>query len=81
MWEGKPTDEKNNECSNLVATVLNSNDTASELIKDPTPAVQVNGDFKVSDSAIAVKGEVPKVSKPVILTEKKIIPNGVANCC
>ncbi|KAK1356205.1 YTH domain-containing protein [Heracleum sosnowskyi] len=81
VWEGKPADEKNKDGSNLEATVPNSNDTASELVKDPTPAVHINGDTKVSENATAVKGEVLKVSKPIVLTEKKVIENGVANGC
>lgn len=80
VWEGKPADEKNKDGSNMEATVPNSNGTASELVKDPTPAVQINGDVKVSENATAVKGEVLKVSKPIVLTEKKVV-NGVANGC
>lgn len=81
MWEGKPSDEKNKDGSNMEANVPNSNDTASELVKDPTPAVQINGDVKVSENATAVKGEALKVSKPIVLTEKKVLSNGVANGC
>lgn len=81
VWEGKPADEKNKDGSNLEATVPNSNDTASELVKDPTPAVHNNGDTKVSENATGVKGEVLKVSKPIVLTEKKVVENGVANGC
>jgi len=81
VWEGKPADEKNKDGTNMDATVPNSIDTSSELIKDPTLAVQTNGDVKVSENATAVKGEVPKVSKPIVLTEKKVTPNGVANGC
>ncbi|KAK1356206.1 YTH domain-containing protein [Heracleum sosnowskyi] len=81
VWEGKPTDEKNKDGSNVEATVLNSKDATSESVKDPTPAVQMNGDVKVSEKSTAVKGEVVKLSKPVASSEKKVIPNGVANGC
>lgn len=81
MWEGKPADEKNKDGSNVEANVPNSNDTASELVKDPTPAVQIIGEVKVSENATAVNGEAVKVSKPIVLTEKKVLSNGVANGC
>lgn len=77
VWEGKPTDEKNKDGSKVETTDLNSNDAGSEFVKD---AVQTNGDVKVSESSTAVK-EAAKVSKPVASTEKKVIPNGVANGC
>ncbi|KAL8099411.1 YTH domain-containing protein ECT4 [Apium graveolens] len=80
VWEGKPADEKNKDGSNMEANVPNS-ETASELVKDPTPAIQMNGDVKVSENGTAVKGEVLKVSKPIVLTEKKVLSNGVANGC
>lgn len=81
MWEGKSADEKNKDGLNMEATLPNSNDTASELVKDPTPAIQINGEAKVSENATAVKGEVLKVSKPIVLTEKKVLANGLANGC
>lgn len=65
----------------MEAIVLNSRDTASVLVKDPTPAVQINGDVKVSENSTAVKGEALKHNKPVESTAKKVIPNGVANGC
>lgn len=65
----------------MEATVPNLKDAASELVKDPTPAVQMNGDVKVSENLTAVKGGVVKLSEPVASTEKKVIPNGVVNGC
>lgn len=82
MWEGKPNDEKNKEGSNVEPTIQKSADVASDLIKDLTPAVQTNGDVKLPENVTVVKaGEGPKVTKPVVALEKKVIPNGVANGC
>jgi len=82
VWEGKPNDEKNKEGSNVEPTTQKSADVASDLIKDITPAVQTNGDVKLPENVTVVKaGEGPKVTKPVVALEKKVIPNGVANGC
>lgn len=81
-WEGKPTDEKNKDGSNVEINVQKPTDVSSDLIKDSSPTVQANGDIKLSEnSTVAKGGDVPKVAKPVVLTEKKVIPNGAANGC
>lgn len=78
MWEGKPTtDEKNKEGSSQKLT-----DVALDLIKDVTPAIQTNGDVKPLENppTVAKVGDGP-ITKPVVVLEKKVIPNGVANGC
>uniref|UniRef100_A0A5B6YZK1 YTH domain-containing family protein n=1 Tax=Davidia involucrata TaxID=16924 RepID=A0A5B6YZK1_DAVIN len=81
VWEGKPTDEKSKESVNGELTSQKSSEAASNLIKEPAPAVQTNGDVKLSENISVTKsGDVPKGAKPVAVSEK-IVANGVANGC
>ncbi|KAK2982017.1 hypothetical protein RJ640_013227 [Escallonia rubra] len=82
VWEGKPIDEKNKEGTNVEVNSQKSTEVASELVKEPTLAVQTNGDIKLPENGSVVKSlEAPKVSKPVVVSEKKVVANGVANGC
>ncbi|KAK9273434.1 hypothetical protein L1049_018244 [Liquidambar formosana] len=80
VWEGKPTDEKNKEGANGELRSQKSLEVASELIKEPVLAAQINGDQKLSENgSVAKTGDGPKGAKPVV--EKTILVNGVANGC
>ncbi|KAK3030499.1 hypothetical protein RJ639_038805, partial [Escallonia herrerae] len=82
VWEGKPIDEKNKEGTYVEVNSQKSTEVASELVKEPTPTVQTNGDIKLPENGSVVKSlEAPKVSKPVVVSEKKVVANGVANGC
>ena len=78
VWEGKPTDEKidvNGEVSTQKSEVT------SELLKEATLSEKDNdGDKGSGSGAVAQTGEAPKGAIPVI-SESKIVPNGVANGC
>ncbi|WJX47373.1 hypothetical protein P8452_34070 [Trifolium repens] len=78
VWEGKPTDEKievNGE------TNAQKSEVTSELLKESTLAEKDNDDHKLSENgAVAKTGDAPKGAKPVV-SESKIVPNGVANGC
>jgi len=77
VWEGKPTDEKievNGE------TNTQKSEVNSELLKESTLAKD-NDDNKHSENgAVPTTGDAPKGAKPVV-SESKIVPNGVANGC
>ncbi|XP_004504214.1 YTH domain-containing protein ECT4 isoform X2 [Cicer arietinum] len=78
VWEGKPADEKievNGEINTQKPEVT------SELLKESTLAEKDNGDAKHSENGVVAKtGDAPKGAKPVV-SESKIVPNGVANGC
>ncbi|XP_050220750.1 YTH domain-containing protein ECT4-like [Mercurialis annua] len=73
--EVRPNDEK----KELVNGSHESVESPSEAAKEPSPAVQSNGDLKHLENGLTSKTEDDtKVSKPVAL-EKKITANGIAN--
>ncbi|XP_019461640.1 PREDICTED: uncharacterized protein LOC109360893 isoform X1 [Lupinus angustifolius] len=76
VWEGKPTDEK----AELNGEVKAQNpEVAAELLKDLTLAEKDTDDHKLSkNESVAKTGDAPKGAKPV-LSETKIVANGVAN--
>lgn len=80
VWEGKHTDEKKERVNGELKT-QNLVEAASDLIKDPIPSVQANEDPKILDNgSVAKTGDAPKGAKPVV-SEKRILANGVANGC
>lgn len=58
-------------------------DVASSLIKEPTGPVKANGELKALEEigSAAVADDAPKSAKPDVLSEKRVVPNGVANAC
>jgi len=59
----------------------NLSESALDSNKEPTPAVQTNGDVKLTENGSVTKSDVPKATKPVVVSDK-IIANGVvANGC
>ncbi|PNY08947.1 cipk1 interacting protein ect2 [Trifolium pratense] len=77
VWEGKPTDEK----IEVNGETDKKPEVTSELLKESTLAVKDNADHKLSENgAVAKTGDAPKGAKPVV-SESKIVPNGVANGC
>jgi YTH domain-containing family protein len=73
----RPNDEK----KELVNGSHESLESPSDALKEPSPAVQSNGDLKhLENGLISKTGDDTKVSKPVAL-EKKITANGIANGC
>ncbi|GLT26968.1 hypothetical protein SLA2020_020020 [Shorea laevis] len=79
VWEGKPIDEKK------VVTNLSqqSSEVASDLVKEATPIIQSNGDLKLSENiSVAKTTDDHKVAKPAaMVSEKRVLANGVANGC
>ncbi|GKV30270.1 hypothetical protein SLEP1_g39099 [Rubroshorea leprosula] len=77
VWEGKPIDEKKE-----VIVLQKSSEVASDLVKQPTPIAQSNGDLKLSENgSLAKTADGPKGSKPAVVSEKKVLANGIANGC
>ncbi|TKY45654.1 YTH domain-containing family protein 2 [Spatholobus suberectus] len=78
VWEGKPTDEKI-EINGEVNT--QKPEVSSDLLKEPTLAEKDSDDHKVPENGSVTKtGDAPKGAKPVV-SESKIVANGVANGC
>lgn len=77
VWEGKPTDEKieiNGEVN------AQKSDVSSELLKESTLADKDSDDHKPENGCVTKTGDAPKGAKPVV-SESKIVVNGVANGC
>lgn len=55
----------------------------SSLIKEPASEIKANGELKALEDigSAAVADEAPTMAKPVPLSEKRVVPNGVANAC
>ena len=79
LSEGKPTDESTKEGSNVEVTTEKSVDVPSNLTKNATRAVFAKGDANVLENVATV--EAQEVSKPVTVTAKELVSNGVANGC
>lgn len=78
VWEGKPIDEKG-EVNGEVDT--QKSDVASSLLKEHPLAEKDNDDCKlVENVSLTNAGDAPKGAKPVV-SENKIVANGVANGC
>lgn len=82
VWEGKHADEKKERANGELKTE-NSLEVASELIKEPMPipSAQTKEEVKLLENGSVAEKDVPKgaTAKPVIVAEKRIIANGVAN--
>lgn len=79
LREGKPTDDATKEGSNVEVTNQKSIDVPSNITKNAAPAVLTNGDVKVLENVATVKAQ--EVSKPVTVTAKELVSNGVVNGC
>lgn len=79
LREGKPTDDATKEGSNVEVTNQKSIDVPSIITKNATPAVLTNGDAKLLENVPTVKAQ--EVGKPVTVTAKEVVSNGVANGC
>ncbi|CAI8618779.1 unnamed protein product [Vicia faba] len=78
VWEGKATEEKI-EVNGEINT--QKSEVTSELLKESTLAVKDTDNHTLSENgAVAKIGDAPKGAKPVV-SESKIVPNGVANGC
>lgn len=81
VWEGKPAEEKK-ELANGELKTQRSSEVASDLVEERTTTVQSNGDLRLSENgSVAKTGDAHKGSKPVVVSEKVILANGVANGC
>lgn len=77
LREGKPTDDATKEGSNVEVTNQKSVDVPSNITKNSGATVLANGDAKVLENVATVKAQ--EVGKPVTVTAKELVPNGVAN--
>ncbi|KAF6134262.1 hypothetical protein GIB67_010061 [Kingdonia uniflora] len=83
VWDGKLTvatsNDKENDESNGKLRLQKSLEVASALLKEPAATVQVNGVVKQSkdNDLVGIPRDAPKVAKPVAVTEKKVVTNGV----
>lgn len=96
VWEGRTaSDDKNKEGLKVDVIPQKSEEVALDMTKEPAPAAQTtSGDAKVSENGSVLKaGDVVKGSpksiadvttkgaKPAVVSEKKVVVNGVANGC
>lgn len=78
VWEGKTTDEKI-EVNGEVNT--QKSEVTTEILKESTLTEKDSDDRKLSENGTVAKtGDAPKGAKPVV-SETKIVANGVANGC
>ncbi|XP_022754373.1 uncharacterized protein LOC111302799 isoform X2 [Durio zibethinus] len=78
VGEGKPVDEK----KDVVNGSQKCMEVVSDLIKEPSSTAHSNGDLKLSENGSVTKsGDATKGAKPVIVSEKRILSNGIANGC
>ncbi|XP_022753498.1 uncharacterized protein LOC111301794 isoform X2 [Durio zibethinus] len=78
VCEGKPLDEKKDVANGSQKYM----EVASDLIEEPSLAAQSNGDLKLSENGSAAKsGDASKGAKPVLVSEKRVLSNGIANGC
>ncbi|XP_057421110.1 YTH domain-containing protein ECT4-like isoform X2 [Lotus japonicus] len=78
VWEGKPTEEKIEVNGEVNAP---KSEVTSELLKESTLSEKDSEDPKLLDNGTVAKpGDAPKGAKPVV-SESKIVVNGVANGC
>lgn len=82
VWEGKHTDEKKERANGELKTE-NSLEAASDLIKEPMPiaSAQTKEEVKLLENGSVAEKDAPKGTKPVMVAEKRILANGVANGC
>ena len=78
VWEGKPVDEKKDVANGSQKSL----EVASDLIKEPSLTAHPNGDLKLSENGSVTKsGDALKGGKPVVVSEKRVLSNGMANGC
>lgn len=58
-------------------------EAASDLIKEPMPiaSAQTKEEVKLLENGSVAEKDAPKGAKPVMVAEKRILANGVANGC
>lgn len=79
VWEGKAIDEKK-EVANGQLKTQNSSEVPSDLTKESIPAVHASEEVKLAENGLIAAGDAPKGAKPVV-SEKRVVANGVANGC
>lgn len=78
VWEVKPVYEKKDVANGSQKSL----EVASVLIKDPSITAHSNGDLNLSENGSETKsGDAPKSAKPVVVSEKRVLSNGIANGC
>lgn len=80
VWEGKHTDDKK-ERANGEVKPQNSFEAASNLIEEPIPSETKEEPKLLENGSVAETRDAPKSANPVMVSEKRILPNGVANGC
>ncbi|OMO81095.1 hypothetical protein CCACVL1_12609 [Corchorus capsularis] len=68
VWEGKPVDEK----KDVANGTQNCLEAGSDLVKEPSLTDNSNGDLKLSENGSA---------NPIVVPDKKVLSNGIANGC
>ncbi|KAK6235744.1 hypothetical protein SCA6_011081 [Theobroma cacao] len=78
VWEGKPVDDKKDVANGSQKFM----DAGSDLIKESSVIAHSNGDLKPSENGSVTKSrDAPKGAKPVVVSEKRVLSNGIANGC
>ncbi|XP_059281714.1 YTH domain-containing protein ECT4 isoform X2 [Lycium ferocissimum] len=83
VWEGKASEEKSKENSNVELKSQKPSEVSAGLSKENSPAAQTNVEVKLAENvSVTNSGDDVKGAKPVIVPEKKpVAENGVANGC
>ncbi|KAK4339013.1 hypothetical protein RND71_040475 [Anisodus tanguticus] len=80
VWEGKVSEEKNKENSNSELKSQKPSEVSAVLNKESLPALQTNGQVKLTENVSVTKVvDDVKGVKPVIVSDKKPVANGIAN--
>ncbi|XP_060197383.1 YTH domain-containing protein ECT2-like [Lycium barbarum] len=80
VWEGKVSEEKNKENSNSELKSQKPSGTSVVLNKESLPALQPNGQVMLTENVSVTKlVDDVKGAKPVIVSDKKPVANGIAN--
>ncbi|KAF8395980.1 hypothetical protein HHK36_017591 [Tetracentron sinense] len=87
LWDGKPTDvavtDEKDKGANGKPRLPKSLEVAPAFPKDPEVVCQANGEQKLSEEngSVAGAGDAPNNAKPVVVTEKRVVVDVVANGC
>ncbi|KAJ8529041.1 hypothetical protein K7X08_035876 [Anisodus acutangulus] len=79
VWEGKATEEKNRENSNVELNSQKPSEVSAGLNKENSLAAQTNVEVNLTENVSVTKSGDVKGAKPVTVSEKKPVAKGPAN--
>ncbi|MCE5167116.1 hypothetical protein HAX54_038054, partial [Datura stramonium] len=79
-WEGKVSEEKNKENFNSEPKSQKPSEVSAVFNKESLAPLQTNGQVKLTENVSVTKlVDDVKGAKPVIVSDKKAVANGIAN--